>query len=182
MKKIPLAVWIAGGLLLLVLTGLGSKKLPNLPEQNSQDEHQAETHDTEYVLESYKLKSETSGKLVPDFPDLPSYPNAKLIESKSYTEEEGLGFSAKYQINDSLSNIFNWYQEKLIQNGWEISYASQFSHEPNNFLLEVVKRGPEERDTIVLGINGLKSEDNATILLLTYHQGMGEYGPATNDE
>ena len=88
-----------------------------------------------YNLGSYQEKSSVTGSLVSGFPDIPVYPKAQLLESKSYDEDGGVGYLAKYQANDQLISIFTWYKKELTKGGWEISTEPDNLDDASSFLL-----------------------------------------------
>ena len=125
----------------------------------------------EFEADTYSVVEEADEELVPNFPDIPQYSNIESLQSKSYTEEGGIGYSSDYQTTDSLSTVFNWFRDSLPKDGWEIGYYTKFEGEPDSFLLEATK------EDVVLSITGAKLEEGNSRIITTHHENMGEFGP-----
>lgn len=119
------------------------------------------------AFETYTLFEEKNG-LVRSFPGIPQYPNAKLVKSKYYGEEGGVGHEAEYTSGDSLSEIIHWYNEVLAGSGWEIIFVPKFPTQESTVLLSA------KLDDQLLHVRVQKKE--VTTVTLTHHQGMGEFG------
>jgi hypothetical protein len=135
-----------------------------------------------YNLGSYQETDSATDGLVPGFPDIPVYPQAKLLESKAYDEDGGKGYLAYYQTNDQLTTVFTWYRKELVNEGWEVSSEPEDMEGATSFLLEVVKEPESPENNILLSITGIKQADGTTKITITHHKGMGEYGEEEEDE
>lgn len=59
------------------------------------------------------------GKAVKGFPDLPLYPESKLIE----TYGDGSSFGASAYTTDEIAKVVTFYETSLVQLKWESSLA-----------------------------------------------------------
>lgn len=68
------------------------------------------------VDDVFKGKSEfAEGKVVAGFPNLPIYPDAKVIESYG----DGENFGASFTVNEELVKVVDFYKPALESLGWE---------------------------------------------------------------
>lgn len=58
--------------------------------------------------------------LVTDFPDVPVYPEARVIESYAKDVESGKGYEALWISHDAPYQVASWYLDTLRSSGWEI--------------------------------------------------------------
>lgn len=129
----------------------------------------------DYEPDTYTVIDE-SDALVDEFPNLPQYPNANIVNSRQYKEEGGLGFSSEYSTNDSVLDVVDWYKQQLPQSGWTLIYESELVNDPSFYLIEYKK--PD----IQLDVHVVELNDGTKKITITHHQGMGEYGPKVKYE
>lgn len=63
-------------------------------------------------------KVELTGELIPDFPILPIYENATLVNSYKKTEGQRVGFEANWITSDPVNIVMNWYMQQVQNDGW----------------------------------------------------------------
>jgi hypothetical protein len=129
----------------------------------------------DYEPDTYTVIDESEDSLVEEFPELPEYPDAELVNSRQYTEEGGEGFSSEYRTNDSVSDVVDWYKEE-ISDKWILIYESEEVPDPDFYLIEYKK--PD----IQLDVHVVELEDGEVKITVTHHEGMGEYGPKVKYE
>ena len=61
------------------------------------------------------------GAIVSDFPPVPLYPKAQIIES--YSTDNNFGLSA--YSGDGLDQVVEFYRQAFVQNGWENNLVRQ---------------------------------------------------------
>lgn len=70
------------------------------------------------------------GAIVGDFPNLPLYPKARVIESYG---ADGL-WGANFLVDEELAKVVNYYNDSLPKLGWETKLTKEAE---TNFLFEV---------------------------------------------
>lgn len=71
-----------------------------------------------------KPVEQSTGSLVKDYPEFPSYPNAELTSSQ-HSEPDSMSsknsFQSYYETSDSVAKIMKWYVSTLKTQGWTIT-------------------------------------------------------------
>jgi hypothetical protein len=69
-----------------------------------------------------KLNSDMSVIIPEDIPDLPVYPNSKIIQTDTIKDGTIKDVGKRYQVirisSDSVPQISNWYHNELEKTGW----------------------------------------------------------------
>lgn len=65
-------------------------------------------------------KIELTGELIADFPILPVYENASLVNSYKKTEGQRVGFEANWTTDDAVNVVMNWYMQNVQNDGWTV--------------------------------------------------------------
>lgn len=73
-----------------------------------------------------KMNVGDNAKLPEDYPksDVPVYKNAKIVSSTDMTIESAKSFSVQLQTSDSISEVTNFYKDKLSSGDWKQTYSS----------------------------------------------------------
>ena len=63
---------------------------------------------------------EVKGQVISGFPDFPVYPGATLVASAktNRADQPDTGYRVKWEAQDSVIPVMNWYQDELSKNGW----------------------------------------------------------------
>jgi len=130
----------------------------------------------DFPPESHVVIEESENSIVKNFPDVPQYPASEIINSKSYTEEGGEGYSLDLSTNDPVMDVIDWYREVLDEKDWNLIFESEMTEEPSYFLIEYKK--PD----IQLDVSAIKQDSGETRIVITHHFNMGEYGPTVRYE
>ena len=97
-----------------------------------------------------------TGKLVKDFPQLPVYPDAVLLNSNKTQEKEKVGFEANWEVNASVFEVMTWYVDAFSESGWifeeepEVNetFEQYFIAERNGFRVQIIVE-KEEGGTLI---------------------------------
>ena len=65
--------------------------------------------------------SEASGRVLPEIPEIPSYPGATLIGSarQARAAEPAEGYRIKWTTSDNVEAVMQWYAKSLPAAGWK---------------------------------------------------------------
>ena len=81
------------------------------------------------------------GKVVEDFPNLPLYPKAKIIESYG----SGGMYGASFVVDEKLERVVSFYNDSLRASGWDAQLKKQSE---TNYIFEI-KNAPNSGQIII---------------------------------
>ena len=93
------------------------------------------------------------GEIIKGFPALPSYENAKVIESYA----KGGNYGATLVTNDELAKVVNFYQDALEKLGWDATVSGS----GNNFVFDI-----KNADKIGYVIINTASDNRRTVITI----------------
>lgn len=87
-------------------------------------------------------KTSTKGKLVEGFPQLPTYPGARVANSYKKESDGKIGYEAVYLSDKPAKEAMLWYRDELTKLGWSI-YNEQIEEVESEFSI-MAERGKEK--------------------------------------
>lgn len=63
-------------------------------------------------------KVEKEGEFISDFPQIPVYFNATLVNTYKKTENDKTGYEANWNTDDTVYSVMQWYINNLENDGW----------------------------------------------------------------